>query len=522
MRSFRAAAILFVTIPLAGVCVSHAQTPAAKRSCTVDQREPDAGDKALAREDFAAAEAFYRDALKADAKLLEAHLGLVRALLGRDDIAAARTEAAQLHSLGPESAIAEIAAANVGYRAAELDDAQDHIVAAMQHDPCDGRALAAAAQLVTLNAMYAQAARYLAAAHKLRPNDELIRREWIATLTNDQRTAELERYLGSKPSLSASDHRDLNIALQLLKVHRPGECHITAANDHIKIPYQLVSANNLLFAEAFGLDVEINGQHRNMEIDTGASGITLTPDAAKKLNLKPERTLLVVGVGDEGMVESYLTHVSKIQIGDVLLEDCTVEVLAKGDLHSDGLIGLDVFSHWLTTLDYRKRELRLDPLPQRPNGPATATGVDDDMPRDRFIAPQMADWLHILRIGHMLLLPARLNKGPTRYLLADSGATTTSFSPLFAKDGGKLHPEYDTKIKGLNGYVRDVFRVEQVRLQFGPLGYPTRNYLVFDITSLSHNAEFEISGFYGLHDLLGTEFVIDYRDNLAKLTDRTF
>ena len=49
-------------------------------------------------------------------------------------------------------------------------------------------------------------------------------------------------------------------------------------------------------------------------------------------------------------------------------KDCTVEVVGKGNVaDSDGLIGMDVLSHFLVTLDYPMRKLLLAPLPPRPN-----------------------------------------------------------------------------------------------------------------------------------------------------------
>jgi hypothetical protein len=50
---------------------------------------------------------------------------------------------------------------------------------------------------------------------------------------------------------------------------------------------------------------------------------------------------------------------------------------------SDGLIGMDVFSRFLITLDYPMRKLLLAPLPPRPNDvtPPEAYAPDHQQPR---------------------------------------------------------------------------------------------------------------------------------------------
>jgi predicted aspartyl protease len=267
---------------------------------------------------------------------------------------------------------------------------------------------------------------------------------------------------------------------------------------------------------SYGLDVILNGKHRNMQIDTGASGIVLSPAAAKRLGLTPEYQLKAGGVGDQGEVDSYLTHVASIQIGDVQISNCMVEVLQKADLEADGLIGVDVFDKWLVTLDYPQKELRLSPLPPLPGQPA-ATIDGDPALTDRYIAPEMKDWLHTVRIGHHLLIPSRINEGKTRYLLADTGASMTTFATAFAKEAGPLSPNYTTHFRGLSGDVKQVYELRNAVLRFGPLSFSIKlTYPVFDITYLSHSDGVEVSGFVGLSTLAHVTTSIDYRDNLIQ------
>jgi tetratricopeptide (TPR) repeat protein len=182
-------------VPLVGSLFAAAQVPPAKspsappvrQTCTVDHRESTEGEAALARKDYKAAAQFYRTAIEKDPKSDQAHLGLTRALIGLDDTTAARTEAVAMLAAHPQSSTSHVAVAEVEYRDANFEAAEGNLIAAMQLDRCDGRALATAAKLVKINAQFALSARYLSVAHQLRPSDELIRREWIDSLPRKQR-----------------------------------------------------------------------------------------------------------------------------------------------------------------------------------------------------------------------------------------------------------------------------------------------------------------------------------------------
>ncbi len=264
-----------------------------------------------------------------------------------------------------------------------------------------------------------------------------------------------------------------------------------------------------------------------MQIDTGASGILLTQSAARALKLEPEYKIKTGGVGDEGDVDSYLAHVHSIRIGEVELTDCMVEVISKSKLDVDGLIGMDVFSRWMVTLNYANAQVQLDALPPRPGsqpaGPTDAKASLDDTgdeatPRDRYIAPEMKDWAPILRIGHNILLPAYFKQGgPTHFLIMDTGASVTSLSTAMAKEAGKLHGS-ETQFVGLSGKVNKVHEIDPTQLIVANLIVPPVGYYAYDMTSLSHNAGFEISGLLGLPTLQRLTIRIDYRDNLLKLT----
>ena len=534
MRPKLAALLIFATM-LVPVGFAPAQTQqvgqapsSTTRKCSVDPSRPTDGDAALSRDDYTTAEAVFRAALAKDPGSEAASLGLVRSLIGEDKSADARALADGLLIKHPQSALAEVAVAESAYRAADFATAKSRAAHALQDNGCEPQALAIVAKLYAITARFATAARLLATAHAIRPNDDLIRRDWIQSLPRQQRTDELAKYLRETSSLDAKTRDSLGTEEAFLKARHPGDCRVTAKSDNVKLLLKPVYASFALQPTAYGLDVSINGKSRRLQVDSGASGIVLTPAAAKRIGLTPEFQVHAGGIGDEGDVGSYITHVASIQIGDVELSNCTVEVLEKSKLDVDGLIGTDVFRRWLVILEYEHADIRLAPLPavtdaKSDAGAAVAVGSpgapdqEDDRPVDATVPAEMKDWLPVVRVGHQILLPSRLNKGPLHYVIADTGASSTTFSTALAAEVGKLQEDSTARFEGISGEVKKVYKVSRASLIFGTLALPPQDYPAFDITSISHDSGMEVSGLLGLPTLSRLTISIDYRDNLIQM-----
>lgn len=494
--------------------------------CPVNITTPTPGDNQLSSEDFRGAEAFFRSALASQSDSEAAHLGLVRALIGEDRVTEARQEAELMLKEDPKSATAEAAASEADFRAADVSGALTHARAAVQDDPCEAQGLYALADVSDLLSYYGTGARFLAQAHHLRPNDELIRRDWMSTLPRKERIAELTQYLDGPHDLSEERERSYQTALAHLQATHPGECRVTSKADSTRIALQPVYGDRS-HPVAFGLDLQFNHTRRRMQIDTGASGIILTPSAAKALKLEPEYKLKASGIGDDGKVDSYLAHVASISLGDIEISDCMVEVLGKSRLNVDGLIGMNVFSGFLVTLNYPEAQLQLDPLPVRP--PLTTTATKDSKPtlndtgtstgpRDRYTPPEFKDWSHIIRRAHQILLPSALKPASAQhFMIMDTGAGKTLLAPDMAKEAGKLH-DSNLRITGISGEVKHVYESPDTELFVADLKLPPQSYYATDLTSLSHSNGFETSGLLGLPTLQRLTIRIDYRDNLLKLT----
>ena len=280
----------------------------------------------------------------------------------------------------------------------------------------------------------------------------------------------------------------------------------------------------------WGLDVSFNGKNRRLEIDTGAHGLVLTRSAATALHLVPATHDKTWGIGDEGKVDSYIANVASIKIGGLEFQNCDVDVLGK-NLTSmqaqDGLIGGDVFSNFLLTLDFPGKSLKLDPLPPLPGVTAStetltlATGADattqtlDAAPRDRYIDPSMKDWTKIFRSGHDLIIPVQLNDGPWRLFIIDTGSSLNLISNEAAREVAKVSSGSSIQLYGLSGEVKKLYTTGPLTLVFGKMRQAASGMTAMDTGYLGEETGVEIAGFLGAPTLHQLTVKIDYRDDLV-------
>jgi hypothetical protein len=189
------------------------------------------------------------------------------------------------------------------------------------------------------------------------------------------------------------------------------------------------------------------------------------------------------------------------------------------------------------------RKLLLASLPKRPEDTAplkptleTTTSEDDDDssaptetpsstprpappgPRDRYVAPEMKDWIHVYRIGHNLLLPASLNNSKQKMFILDTGAFSTTISPEVAREVTKVHANDNIRVQGISGSVDKVYTADNITFQFANVSQKVRDVVAFATPSISKTLNMEISGFIGYTALSQMTIDIDYRDGLLKFS----
>jgi len=542
------------------LCVKEAW---AIRCPILRSRPATAADTAFLSGDYTRAESLYREELAQTPRQIESQVGLVHALLREQKLEEAAQFVNASVSAQPNTSQLITLRGEVEYRSGAPWDATRSANESTKLDPCNPQNMLLVASLARLDSLYATGQKSVLLAHQLDPGDPDITREWIYTLSRAERRQQIEIYLSKPEGLSAEELRRMRTYLDHLRKldtesHKPCRLVSSATTTEIPFIHLMYDANRI---RAYGLNVKLNDHAARLEIDTGAGGLLVSRSIAQHAGLKPLIQTQVGGIGEEGEKAGYTAYADSIRIGNLEFQNCLVEVLDSrhGLEDVDGLIGMDVFSRFLVTLDYPMQKLVLGPLPPRPgeagnsphdldmdapgpaeskeqtqkadNSTAPVGAASDDSspagqaasptkpshgPYDRYIAPEMRDYTSVYRVGHNLILPASLNGKQLKLFILDTGAWSTSISPDAAREVTKVHRDWDTNVHGINGKVANVFTANSITFRFANLSQQAHDLASFDTSAVSKNLGMEISGFIGANTLRLLTIHIDYRDGLVK------
>src|SRR5438270_7993215 len=343
---------------------------------------------------FDEAIAKYQAALQQDAKSGEAYAGMSRYLLNQQKVAEAFEAASKGVSESPDSPAAHSALGEVLFRKGELRDADVEWVKAANAPKPDARAFLGISRIEDAMSLFGKAKRSIDHAHELDPNDPEIRRNWFSTLRRSEQIRELEQYLEQATNDDAKTHDWLEHRLELLKARQeqPSRgCRLTSNLQHSEARLERLMTDPI-HLHGYGLRVQVNGQSARLLLDTGASGLLINKKMAEKAGVKPIIQTKMEGIGDKGPMNGYVGYADSIKVGGLEFQNCLIEVSEKRSIvEDDGLVGADVFSHFLVTIDFPNEKLLLSELPKRPdeqqpNAVTLDTGDPDDPstgPEDR-------------------------------------------------------------------------------------------------------------------------------------------
>jgi predicted aspartyl protease len=474
--------------------------------------------------------AAYQAIIASDPKSGDAYAGEARVLLKKEKIADAEAAARKGIELDPKSDDAHVALGEVDFRKAFIAEAQQEFVEGLKINDRNARALLGRARIFRSISLYKHAHDFIVLAHQYDPTDPEIQRFWLSTLSSAQEISELERYLSGVHNDDADELGNMMSYLALLKERNKEpqkRCQLVSHPEQATIPLEkFMDGPNRYFG--IGMKVAVNGRKTYLQVDTGASGILLSPKFAEKSGITPLVHAKMGGVGDKGPVDSYVGMADSIHIGDLEFQNCMVEVSEKKTaLESNGLIGADILDKYLVTLDIPNSKMQLTALPKRPDqrtsSPKPAEPeilesdsiTNDSSPQDRYIDPSMKDFSQVFRFGHMLLIPTSVGTSTPRLFLIDTGATNNLISPEAAREVTKVNGDNYTRVTGISGNVKQVYRADKAQLRFSHYRQDNQDILAFDLSSISKHTGTEVSGALGFTLLQMMKITIDYRDGLV-------
>ena len=452
-----------------------------------------------------------------------AYAGVARVYLKQNDPKSALSAAQKAIALEEHLAAAHSALGDIYFRQGKFREAEHEYLIPMKERVQDAQAFFGLSRIYRATSNYKLAKTALDTAHAIDPDDPEIRLDWLETLGLKERIAALQMHL-AEPN---NDDKETAESLQQSLTVMQDRLEHPARVCRLKTPLKSTQTQLTPVAEdpkhilGYALKIKLNSTSATLQLDTGAGGILVTGAIAKKAGVQRLVEQSIGGIGDKGAAKGYVGFVESIQIGELQFENCYVDVVdKKGSLGEDGLIGADVFAHYLVDINFPDKKFKLSELPKHPDQPAEDATLDSEAALarervDRYIAPEMESYSRIFRFAHMLLMPTSVNDQPFKMFLIDTGAFDNMITPDAARESTKIHGNDDLIVEGLSGKVKKVYETGEVTLTFGHLKQK-RSIVSFDLSSVSNSVGTEVSGTLGFGMLFLLDIKIDYRDGLVE------
>jgi len=469
-------------------------------------------DAALANAHHLFSQADFRGAAAAFRKIVEAkpsdeaYAGLVRSLLKADDIKAAEESSQKALAAFPESAILHAERGDVFYRRGLVPESEDEYRAALKLDDKCARAWLGQGKVDAVYARRSQAKTAIAKAHDLDSKDSDAFYEWAIRLPYPENVAALERHLAEFHNDPEAERHEREFK-DFVKALAGRKTWISARDvEHTEIKLEALTMGVGMVLRGYGLRVRLNDRATvTLLVDTGSSGITITRKLAQKIGASKLSEQALEGVGKSGPAVGYKAWVDKVVIGDLEFHDCFVQATPREIAEVDGIIGMDVFSQYLITLDMPSRKLRLEQMPAQS--------------KDKDGAPAQTEaFSQTFILGHFLLLPTAVGKKATGLFVIDSGSNANTISPELAR----LMPEmraFNSPMFGASGVVNSAFIADDATLRFARVSRSDR-ISTLDLHSISKDLGIEVSGQIGFSAMENMKLTIDYRDGLVQFVGK--
>ena len=461
---------------------------------------------------YAAAVRLYQDALKTHPAEFDAYYGLVRALIGDHRAQEAYAAAEEALQKNPQKAGVQTAAGLAAFRGGDLRKAESHFRSALRFDSGYAGALMGLAAINEAVSNFKTARSLLLTAYRISPGDPELMIEYANTLKGAEHIAALQKAL---PILDPESEQG-----RYLRAHIANDLAVRGRKlRQLASPYETTRVklfrimNGPSSMRGVGVRVQLNQKHSvRLLLDTGASGISVSPKATERagLELLGDQASDMKGIGDEQAQASYRYMASELQIGSVTFSNYPVAVFRSAkSADFDGLIGADVFRKFIVTIDFPRLELILEP--RTPGG----SPVDEEDPTDA--SPLAAGFYRAIRCGNHLAVPTSINDGRASLFLLDSGGSTNIIDTAIGKQWTKVSKDDGAQVKGIQGTVKQASRANDVHLVFAGFRQDNPTLIAISLEKMNDSMGVAFGGILGMPVLGKLKMTIDYREGAVRL-----
>jgi Flp pilus assembly protein TadD/predicted aspartyl protease len=458
---------------------------------------------------YHAAAELYAQLIKEHPGQSEAHYGLVRALLGEHRNAEAYAAAEQALLVAPQMPSVKVAAGRVRYRQGDLVKAESSFREALKLDPQHPGALKGLAAILSAISWNKSARDLLAEAYRHSPEDPDLILAHANTLKGSAQIAALEEALAIYDPTSEEAR---NLRAHLAAVRACGDRKL----NQLVSPYSSTKVKLTRIQDGptrtlgVGILLQVNKlKSLHMFLDTGASGISLSPKVIQRAELEAlgEESTEAKGIGDGKVQEIQLYLAAEVRAGDIALANCPISVFQRAKTPNyDGIIGTDVFQHFVVTVDFDRLEMLLEPR----------NGGLDTMEEPIDAGTPAADFLRMIRIGNHLAIPTSINQKKTSLFLIDSGASLSLIDVSIARETNNAYRVNGPRLEGVQGMVKEVSEASHVSLVFAGFRQDNQSMTAIDLEKLSDSFGIAIGGILGMPVLWQFKLTIDYREGTVR------
>jgi tetratricopeptide (TPR) repeat protein len=523
---------------------TQAQTPtspsALPQGCKANEEPQSEAEAALYAENWGQAAKLYQGLAKRDAGSFEARAGLIRVALGQGHIDDALKNAIAMANENPQDVVAQTVLGETYIRRGELTPAIPVLEKSLALNACYERTHLEEARLQNLMGYHASAARQLAQAHALKPQDEEIALVWMWSLPPAERYPLLKEFVGHAKYLNADDREDLKSNILEGEARMKSHCTVTSPPQGTKTT---LFENAVLTSDPGRptIDATLNGEKHRIAFSTTDSDVIFPQHTAAHLGLVPLMKLTYADLYGGGRIHYYLAKLDSLRIGDIEFKNCIVTVndenpgsslyyaqTLRNPTGADASIGAMFLSDFLIGVDSPNRQLTLSPLPTLtaksdstglPLWSAAAQDSGGEVPSinggawgqyNRTADPAMKSWTPLTRYRTAMWIPTKIGSGPDVQFLLELSAPWPRVSTNASGKTATLETLAQGKTIPFHGYFMD----------FAGLLFPIDSWTSLRYDEFSKHLKIETSGDIGQDALRQTAFTLDLRDNLVHFERR--